>query len=87
MGRRICAYSNHKNLIKIMDLLQPHFSAITGFIQQARYTALQKVNTDLIQLYWQIGQYISERTSLANQKVSPLVRVLPQDVTDVFKDT
>ncbi len=28
-----------------------------------------------------------ERTMLANQKLSPLVRVLPQDVTNVFKDT
>ncbi len=35
----------------------------------------------------QIESAYFERTILANQKLSPVVRQLPQDVTDVFKDT
>jgi predicted nuclease of restriction endonuclease-like (RecB) superfamily len=42
--------------------LQIHFSEITQLIRKARYEALKKVNTDLISLYWHIGQYINERT-------------------------
>jgi predicted nuclease of restriction endonuclease-like (RecB) superfamily len=42
--------------------LQIHFSEITQLIRKARYEALKKVNTDLISLYWRLGQYISERT-------------------------
>lgn len=45
-----------------MNNLQVHFSEITKLIQQARYEALKKVNTDLIHLYWRIGHYITERT-------------------------
>ena len=45
-----------------MSNLQIHFSEITQLIRKARYEALKKVNTDLISLYWHIGQYISERT-------------------------
>ena len=45
-----------------MDNLQIHFSEVTAFIRQAKYETLKKVNTDLINLYWRIGQYITERT-------------------------
>ncbi len=42
--------------------LQTHFSEITNFIRQARHEALKTVNTRLINLYWRVGEYISERT-------------------------
>ena len=45
-----------------MSNLQIHFSEVTQLIRKARYEALKKVNTDLISLYWRLGQYISERT-------------------------
>lgn len=46
-----------------MDKLNPHFSEVIHLIQKARYQALKAVNTELINLYWEIGKYISERTT------------------------
>jgi predicted nuclease of restriction endonuclease-like (RecB) superfamily len=42
--------------------LQPQFTEIVSLIKQARYRAFKAVNTELIDLYWQIGQYIAQRT-------------------------
>lgn len=39
------------------------FEPIVSLIQSARSKALQSVNTALISLYWQIGQYISHRVA------------------------
>lgn len=58
-----------------MNNVQVHFSEITKFIQRARYEALKKVNTDLIHLYWRIGQYISERTVKDNWGKSVVVQL------------
>ncbi|PQA58999.1 PDDEXK nuclease domain-containing protein [Siphonobacter curvatus] len=46
-------------------MLQDEFSEIIALIQQARQTALQAVNTELINLYWQVGEYISRRIASA----------------------
>lgn len=35
------------------------FAEIVSFIQQARTNAIKAVNTELIDLYWKIGEYIS----------------------------
>jgi predicted nuclease of restriction endonuclease-like (RecB) superfamily len=43
-------------------ILQPQFSEIIGLIKQARYRAFKAVNTELINLYWEIGRYIAART-------------------------
>lgn len=40
-------------------MLQNQFSEIIQLIQLARNNALRTVNTELINLYWQIGEYIS----------------------------
>lgn len=40
----------------------PHFSEVIQLIQKARNNALRAVNSELINLYWEIGKYISERT-------------------------
>jgi hypothetical protein len=47
----------------MVNNLQTHFSEVTQIIRQARYDALKKVNTELINLHWRIVQYISERTA------------------------
>lgn len=40
---------------------EPAFREIIGLIAAARRRAFQAVNTELIELYWQVGQLISER--------------------------
>ncbi len=42
--------------------LEASFAEVVDLIQQARQHALQAVNTELIDLYWQIGEYISRQT-------------------------
>jgi predicted nuclease of restriction endonuclease-like (RecB) superfamily len=38
---------------------QQQFSEIVSLIKQARWKAVKSVNTELINLYWNVGQYIS----------------------------
>ena len=46
-----------------MEKLSSSFSEVINLIQKARHNALKSVNTELINLYWEIGKYISERTA------------------------
>ena len=41
------------------------FAEIVSLIRQARQRALQSVNTELVGLYWRIGQYISHKLETA----------------------
>jgi predicted nuclease of restriction endonuclease-like (RecB) superfamily len=41
------------------------FAEVAGFIAAARQRAYQAVNTSLIDLYWQVGQYISHKIAAA----------------------
>ena len=41
------------------------FAEIVNLIQTARQRSLQAVNTELVRLYWQIGQYISQKLATA----------------------
>ena len=41
------------------------FAEVVGLIEQARQRAYQAVNTELIGLYWQIGEYISGKLAAA----------------------
>ena len=43
--------------------LNQQFTEVVLLIRQARNRALQRVNTDLINLYWDIGSYISHRVA------------------------
>jgi len=43
--------------------MQKHFTEVIDLIKNARTKAFKAVNTELINLYWQIGKYISERTA------------------------
>ena len=43
----------------------PAFREIVGLIQSARRRAFQAVNTELIGLYWRVGEYISAKLATA----------------------
>ena len=42
--------------------IENQFTEVISLIQKARYNAYKAVNTELINLYWKIGKYITERT-------------------------
>jgi predicted nuclease of restriction endonuclease-like (RecB) superfamily len=42
--------------------VEKQFTEVISLIQKARYNAYKAVNTELINLYWEIGKYITERT-------------------------
>jgi len=42
--------------------VEPQFSEVISLIKTARYNAYKAVNTELINLYWEIGKYITTRT-------------------------
>ncbi len=44
---------------------EPAFREVIGLIQSARLRALQTVNTELIDLYWHVGEYISRKLETA----------------------
>ncbi len=47
--------------MKIIKLLDSQFGEVVHLIKKARFNALRSVNQELIELYWQIGSYISAR--------------------------
>ena len=47
-------------------MVQPQFSDIIGFIKQSRASAIKTVNAELINLYWNVGAYITKQLSNAN---------------------
>jgi predicted nuclease of restriction endonuclease-like (RecB) superfamily len=47
---------------KTVDITLNKFSDILVLINQARYNALKIVNKELINLYWQVGEYISNKS-------------------------
>ncbi len=46
--------------------LEIQFSTIVQLIQQARGNAYKAVNSELINLYWQVGEYISKKVADAS---------------------
>lgn len=47
-------------------MLQKQFADIIELIKESRATAIKAVNTELVNLYWNIGAYISKRIANAN---------------------
>lgn len=41
--------------------IQTNFVEVVNLIKKSKFTAMQAVNAELINLYWQIGEYISKR--------------------------
>ena len=54
-----------KLISKREDVLTISFVEIVDLIQQAKQRALQAVNTELIDLYWRVGEYISHKLACA----------------------
>ena len=44
---------------------EPAFSEVLSLIQTAKQRAYQAVNTELVNLYWQVGEYISLKVESA----------------------
>ena len=62
------------------------FAEVVSLIQQARQRAFQAVNTELIDLYWQVGEYISrkiEATVWGEGVVEKLARYIAQKHPDI----
>lgn len=60
---------------------ESHFHEVLTLIQSARHKAAQAVNTQLIELYWQVGAYISrklEQAEWGDAVVSQLADYLKQ---------
>jgi len=43
------------------DIIKKDFSAILSIIENARERAYQAVNRELIDMYWEVGKYVSEK--------------------------
>jgi hypothetical protein len=50
------------NLAKRLD---KQFEEVITIIHKARYNAIKSVNTELVKLYWSIGEYISGKIASA----------------------
>jgi len=47
----------------MQKLINSQFSQVLSQIQQAKHKAYQQINTTLVELYWNIGEYISEQVT------------------------
>ena len=45
--------------------LEKQFTQVAELIQKARYNALKSVNYELVNLYWEVGEYISKKVESA----------------------
>lgn len=43
--------------------LEPQFQHITRLIEDVQQRVFQKVNTEIIDLYWQIGSYLHQQVT------------------------
>jgi predicted nuclease of restriction endonuclease-like (RecB) superfamily len=66
--------------------LEKQFFEISEMIQQSRYNALKSVNRELINLYWQIGEYISRRVE-SEKWGKGIVRNLADFLNKTLPDT
>ena len=46
-------------------MLQQEFADIIGLIKQSQANAVRAVNTELVNLYWQVGEFISRQVAAA----------------------
>ncbi|MFH1283803.1 MAG: PDDEXK nuclease domain-containing protein [bacterium] len=51
--------------MKIAKRFNNQFAEVVKMIHQARYNAIKNVNTELVKLYWSIGEYISKKLASA----------------------
>jgi len=48
------------------EIIETSFAEVVGLIEQARQRAYQAVNSELVGLYWRIGEYISAKLAAAD---------------------
>lgn len=53
------------SIVTVADPLEVSFAEVLSLIQQARQRAFHAVNTELIDLHWQVGEYISRKLEAA----------------------
>ena len=51
--------------MKLAKRFDKQFFEVVTLIHQARYNAIKSVNTELVKLYWTIGEYISKKIATA----------------------
>ncbi|HEX2958028.1 MAG TPA: PDDEXK nuclease domain-containing protein, partial [Chitinispirillaceae bacterium] len=72
-------------IIQKPDTIEKHFAEVSAMILDARKVAYSKVDTILIELYWNIGKYISDKVSAAvwgDGTVGKLAEYLEQKIPD-----
>lgn len=47
--------------MKLSKNINKHFFEVLAMIKQARYNAIKNVNSELVKLYWNIGEYLSKK--------------------------
>ncbi len=65
---------------------ETHFREVVSLIQQSRTKAYQSVNAELINCYWQVGEYISRRIALAvwgDKSIRELAKFIEKDHPDL----
>ena len=51
--------------MKSVKQLDHQFFEVVQMIHKARYNAIKSVNAELINLYWRVGEYISQKLKTA----------------------
>jgi hypothetical protein len=67
---------------------ETQFLEIVGLIQQSRTKAYQSVNAELINCYWQVGEYISRRIANAtwgDKSIDDLAKFIAKKITPISK--
>ncbi|MFH1223941.1 MAG: PDDEXK nuclease domain-containing protein [Pseudomonadota bacterium] len=64
-----------------LNITEKHFVEIVGLIKQARYNAVKNVNKELIDLYWRVGKYVSNKISSSEWGKSVI-----QNLADYIKE-
>jgi predicted nuclease of restriction endonuclease-like (RecB) superfamily len=69
-----------------MEVMDNRFSEIIQLIKQSRSNAIKAVNAELINLYWNIGEYISRKIELSewgDSVVSDLAKFIQKNEPDI----
>ncbi len=61
-------------------MLETQFTQIVELIQTSRKSAFQAVNTELINLYWKVGNYISIQLEKASWGETSMSKHLQKDL-------
>ena len=63
----------HRTRAPALSLGSPTFTLILALIQAAKHRAYQAINTELINLHWQIGEHLSDKLSRAEWRDAVIV--------------